>query len=215
MRKTLKWLLPLIIWAAIIAAFILHKDSLTVSELLKYTPSNPVLAAVMMLLLFALKSISVVLYSGILYTLNGILFPLPAAIALSILGSAVMVTIPYLIGRKTGAAAADKITAKYPKAAQLRDMRQKNDFFFVFLVRIIGRLPSDVVSLYMGAIHVSYRKYLPACLLGMLPSAIAFSVMGMSVTDVRSPAFLISLCAQIIIMASSVIIYSVYKKKHP
>lgn len=52
-----------LIWAAIIVALFCHKKDLTVDEILRFTPSNPVLAALTMLALFALKSISVVLYS--------------------------------------------------------------------------------------------------------------------------------------------------------
>lgn len=201
------------VWAAIIIAFALHRENFTISEILEFTPSNPVLAAIVMLALFALKSISIVLYSGILYAVDGILFPLPAAIAVNILGTVVMVTIPYLLGKKTGAKAVDKITARYPKAAHLREMRQENDFFFVLLVRLIGRLPSDVVSMYMGAVNVDYKKYLLGCVIGMLPSTITFPIMGMNLTDVHSREFRLALGIQILFMASSILIYYIYKKR--
>ena len=111
------------IWTAVILLILSRKDEFTIAEILAYTPSNPILAAIMILLLFALKSVSIVLYSGILYAVNGILFVLPIAILLNVMGTVIMVTIPYLIGRKTGSAATERIIKKYPKANQLKEFR--------------------------------------------------------------------------------------------
>ncbi len=203
-----------LIWVAIIVLLFLHKKDFTVAEILKFTPSNPLLAALTMMALFALKSISIVLYSGILYAVNGILFPLPVAILLNLLGTVVMVTIPYLIGKKAGSASVERIVEKYPKADRMREFRQQNDFLFVLVARIMGILPSDIVSLYMGAVGVNYPKYLLGCLLGMLHSTITFPIMGMSITDIHSPIFMTALCVELLLMGISVLICRIYRKKH-
>ncbi len=201
------------IWLAIIIALIIHRKDFTASEISELAPSNPVLAALVMMMLFALKSVSMVLYCGILYAANGILFPLPIAIVLNITGTAVMVTIPYLIGKIAGAASVNKITGKYPKAAKLRELRKQNDFLFVLLTRLIGILPCDIVSLYMGAVNVDYLAYLPACILGMLRSAITFPIMGMSIDNIGSPIFITVLCIEVLFTICSVLIYRLYRKK--
>ena len=69
------------------------------------------------------------------------------------------------IGRKMGSQAAGYVVEKYPKAKPLNKLRAENDFIFTFFVRIIGRLPSDIVSMYMGAIGVKYQKYLSGSIL--------------------------------------------------
>ena len=121
-----------LLWAAVILFCFVHRKEISVSEILRFTPSNPVLAAAIILLLFAVKSLTIVLYSGLLYAANGILFPLPVAVGLNLLGTAVMVSIPYLIGRKLGKNIVERVVAKYPKAEQLRELRQENDLFFTF-----------------------------------------------------------------------------------
>ena len=88
-----------LIWLAIIAVCLLHKDEFTLEGILSYTPRQPVLAAAMLWALFAVKSLSIFLYSGLLYAASGILFPLPVAIAVNIAGTAVMVSIPYWLGK--------------------------------------------------------------------------------------------------------------------
>lgn len=202
-----------LIWIGIIVLLIIHRKELSAEEIARYTPKNPWLAVIVMLALFALKSLSIVIYSGLLYAANGILFPLPAAIVLNLIGTVIMLSLPYWIGRRNGASAVDEIRKKYPKAEVVHDLRAKNDFLFSFLVRMI-RLPSDVASLYMGAVHVEYKKYLLGSLLGMLPHTITYPIMGMSIQDIRSPKFVISLCAELAYILITSAVYTVYRKRN-
>ena len=202
-----------LIWVGIIVILFIHRKELSAEGIARYTPKNPWLAAIVMLALFALKSLSIVIYSGLLYAANGILFPLPVAIVLNLIGTVIMVSLPYLIGRRTGASVVDEIRAKYPKAEAIHDLRAKNDFLFAFLVRMV-RMPSDVASLYMGAVHVEYKKYLLGSLLGMLPHTITYPIIGMSIRDIRSPQFIISLCAEIAYILVTSAVYTLYRKKN-
>lgn len=213
-----KWMnkgkvLLVIIWGIIILFFLMKRKDITIDGILNYTPQSPILAAFMMIGLFALKSLSIVIYSGILYVIDGILFPLPVAILMNICGSIVMVTLPYVIGKKVGARAAVYVVEKYPKAKSLNKLRSENDFIFTFFVRIIGRLPSDIVSMYMGAVGVKYQKYLSGSILGMLPHMITFPVMGMNITNPRSREFIVSLCVEVIIMIGTTTAYALNKRK--
>lgn len=176
-----------LVWLAIIAVCLLHKDEFTLEGILSYTPRQPVLAAAMLWALFAVKSLSIFLYSGLLYAASGILFPLPVAIAVNIAGTAVMVSIPYWLGKKLGSQAVQYILHRFAKSAMLHDLRGGSDFFFVLIARLLGILSADVVSGYMGAAGVRYKDYLPACLLGLLSACILFPIMGMSLSDIRSP----------------------------
>ena len=151
-----------LVWLAIIALCLVHKDSFTLEGILTYTPDKPLLAALVLVVLFAVKSLSVFLYSGFLYMAAGALFPLPAAIAVNLAGTAVMVTLPYLLGQKLGGRAVEYILSRWPKAAALHDLRCDSDFFFVLLIRLLNVFSLDMVSAYMGAVGVKYRAYLPA-----------------------------------------------------
>ena len=201
-----------LIWAGIIVICFVNRKSVSVDGILQYTPENPWLAAGAMLCLFALKSLSVVIYSGILYVVSGILFPIPAAITVNILGSVIMLSLPYLIGKKAGASIIKRIRDKYPKTEILHELRKKNDVFFCFTARIM-RIPSDVVSLYMGAVQVDYRKYLLGSMLGTIPHTITYPIMGMSVSDISSPQFILAFCAEVIYFAVTAVIYVLYTKK--
>ena len=67
----------------ILTVCLVNRDRFSVDGVLHYSPRNPLTAVLFMLFLFALKSLSVFIFSGILFAASGILFPLPAAIAVS------------------------------------------------------------------------------------------------------------------------------------
>lgn len=186
-------------WCVVLLLCLLYRDRFTVDGVLSSAPQNAVPAAVFMLLLFALKSISVFVFSGILFAANGILFPLPAAILLNILGAGIMVSLPYWLGRKLGKDAADGILEKYPKAAALRRMRTGRELPLSFITRAINILPSDILSLYMGATGINYPRYLTGSLLGMALSLVTFPIMGMNITEPASPWFWASIVIQVLV----------------
>lgn len=194
----------ILVWAALLLFCLLNKDRFTVDGVLSYTPENAVLSAAFMMFLFALKSISVFIFSGILFAANGILFPLPAAILLNVLGAAVMVSLPYWLGRRLGGDVVGRIVEKYPKAAAFRQLQTGHELLFSFIARAVNILPSDIVSLYMGAMGISYRKYLSGSILGMLLSLITFPIMGMNIANPGSPTFLWSIGIQAAVSAVSI-----------
>ena len=187
----------LCLWAAVVVVCVLNRSRFSVDEVLRFTPSSPALAAVVLLLLFALKSLTVVMYSGILYAASGILFPLPTAIALNILGSAVMASLPYFIGKRNGREAVEKIHEKYPRSQALGELLHRNDFAATLLARMMNLLPYDVISLYFGASRARYWPYLGASVLGMLRAAVTLPIIGTNASDVRSPEFIVSVCVSV------------------
>lgn len=182
----------LCLWAGVLLLCFLNRERFTVDGVLSYTPENPALSALFLLLLFALKSLSVFVYSGILYMASGILFPLPAAILLNIAGTVVMVSLPYWLGRRLGEGLLESLAEKYPKLEALRTVQVRNELLLSFVTRTVNILPSDILSLYMGASGIRYGKYLAGSVAGMLFSIAAFPVMGSSILDPASPRFLLS-----------------------
>ena len=193
----------LCLWAGVLLLCFCSRERFTVDGVLSYTPESPALAALFLLLLFALKSLSVFVYSGILYMASGILFPLPIAIALNVAGTAVMVSLPYFLGRRIGAGLLDRLMEKYPKLEVLRKIQTDHELLLSFVTRTVNILPSDILSLCMGASGIRYGKYLAGSVAGMFFSITAFPVMGSSIMDPASPRFLLSVLVQIAAAAVS------------
>lgn len=196
-------------WVGLIVTCFVHRDKITVDSIVNYSPDSPVLTAIIMMLLFAIKSVTFI-YGGILYAANGILFPLPIAILVNTAGTIVMFTIPFFIGKKAGSEVLINLTEKYPKLEMLRDIPNKNEFFVSFFVRIVGLLPGDIVGMYLGASGIRYSRYFVGTLLGLFPAVVLFSIMGMSIDNVRSPEFIISACIEVGLVILSVVLYFIW-----
>ena len=78
-----------------------------------YTDDKPLMVALFLLLLFALKSVSLMFPILVLMAACGALFPLPAAILIATLGTALTLSIPYFIGRGAGPDMTVKLQEKH------------------------------------------------------------------------------------------------------
>ena len=214
--KNKKKLIPIvaIIIMGIIFTVIVKKsgEPLSVNTILKYTPENTILAVGVLLLLFALKSLTIVFPLSILYLASGILFHSIVAVLVSTAGLAI--TIPYWIGKYSGKQAVQEICQKYPKAGIVAKYQETNPFFACFITRIVGFLPGDIVSLYFGACDTEYGIYLVAGIAGSLLSIITTTLLGEKISDPFSVEFMIVLLCRVLVSVGAVIIkYRLNQKK--
>ncbi len=204
---------PLLVMALITVLLLASGKEITAESILRFTPEKKLPAILVLLLMFALKSMSVVFPMIVLYIASGIMFPLPLAILINSIGACITVTIPYCIGRYSGSELLTRLRKKYPKLDTLQQFQQKHDFYFVYMVRVIGGLPGDIVSLYMGASRIPYLPYLGGCLAGMFLKLCLQTVMGTAINDPASPEFLAAILWQLLLAGASVSGGSLYYKK--
>ncbi len=200
-------------WMVLVLICWSQREHLTMEGILNFTSEKPVTAVLVMLGLFLLKSITFLIYGNILYAASGILFSLPAAVFLNIFGSMIVASVPYFMGKKAGAGFLNTLTLKHPKLSVLKDIPQKHPLSSSVMIRLLGILPGDLVSMYFGAGGASFSRYLAGTLIGLFPSIMIFSVMGMSAGDITSPAFRISVSAEIILLLTSFIILICLRKR--
>ena len=108
----------------------------------------------------------------------------------------------------------DKLREKYPKFNDFYSLIKRNSLFSVFALRIVGVLPMDVVSMYMGASKICYPKYLVLSLLGAAPDLILETIIGAELRNYRSPAFWIAVVCRLVFTAITVIFYRIWIKKN-
>ena len=205
--------LPLMGLIAAILWLLLSGEELSVDTVLSYTPKMPLLAALFLLLLYGLKSLSLTLPILLLDTVCGVLFPLPAAILVATLGTAITLTIPYFIGRGAGPDMTEKLQQKHPRLRELREMRSRNELFLAFLIRIVGILPCDVVSLYLGNTRMPFSKYQLGGVLGFLPDILTATVVGMKADDRSSPWFWGAIALNLLVAGGSTLFYALYRRR--
>ena len=204
----------ILFWLCLLVVCFLCRDALTVDSIVNFVPARPTAAAAVLLVLFCIKGLSVFIYSGLLYAVTGVLFPFPAAMAVNLLGSVLMSSLPFLLGKKAGSDGLDRLIQRTPKLKLLKEFPSQNAVFFAFFTRIIHVLPSDPVSMYCGAAGMGYLPFLTGSLLGLLPMIVCFTVMGMNVQDISSPAFRISVCVMVVAAVLSAVLWKLWRKRH-
>lgn len=217
MRKKLETIfkiLPFVLIAIIIVIMLLSGNKMTVDSVLSIMPDNTIVACVILLGMYALKSLSVIFPIIVLQIAAGLFFPLWAALLINITGTALTYTIPYLIGRFSGAATAEKLIDKYPKIKVSVNIQKNSVWFPSFILRAVSCLPGDIVSMYLGSIKVSYIPYVTASVIGTLPGLIPATVAGMSIMDPKSTAFIVSVIVTILTSVASILIYYFSHKKN-
>lgn len=184
--------LPLIACAVLMFLFLASGKKITVEAIINYTPESPFAAAMVVLLLYALKSISFVFPIVVLQIATGHLFRTPAALLINFTGRVVTLTIPYWVGRFSGSGLACHLREKYPKLEEICARHGQRPVFISFLPRTLCFLPGDAVSLYLGAIKIPFPCYLAGGVLGTLLGVVLSTVLGSGITEPGSPAFLLS-----------------------
>ena len=190
MRK--HWWLPLTVLVLGTAALWPLREQLTPAGIAALSPRQSGLTVIFLWALYALKGLSVAFPLAALEAAGGLLFPLPAALAVNLCGAAAAQTAPFLLGRRRRADL-DALYRKYPRAAEACRLEPAERWRSVFLLRLGGAGPGDLVSLLLGAAGVPYGTYLSAGLLGAAPRVAAATVLGAALWSPGSPRFWISL----------------------
>ena len=206
-------ILPFAVVIGCVVLYAVYGGDVSVEDVLSFTPDNLLIAALALIFLYAVKSLSVVFPLLVLYISAGMVFPLPAAVAANLAGLFVCVTIPYLVGRFSGQELVDRLEKRYKAIARMDEFKKHNEFFCAFFLRVINMLPGDIVSIVLGASNMKFGRYALGSLLGLLPTMLAATVLGESILEPLSPVFLISAGVTVLISAGSFVLWRVVSKR--
>ncbi len=196
-------LFMLLMWGCVLLFAWAHRDRVVLDNGLRVVPRSLVLALLFVAGLFVLKSLSVVIHSGVIYALSGILFPLPLAVAVNLLGTGLMASLSYGLGKRLGGDGIRRFVRTHRNAAVLGRLRRENSFVFTFLTRLINLLPFDIVSAFLGATGTPVGPYLLGSVAGMAASCVLFPLLGAGLSAPASPRFLIPLGLEAVLLLGS------------
>ncbi|MCI9455839.1 MAG: TVP38/TMEM64 family protein [Oscillospiraceae bacterium] len=168
-------------------------------------PQNRWLAFLVVILLYAVKSLTVVFPLITLYLLSGAVFSLPSAILVNLLGLVFWASIPYLLGKLIGPSRLERLRKRYPKLEILDILRRKSGVWFTVLARASGPLPGDIVSLYFGCMGLGFPSYLAGSILGVAPTMVAATVLGEQISHPNTPGFWIAAAASAAVALASLL----------
>lgn len=212
--KSVLQIAPLVMVGVCVLIYFLFFRGITVEDILEFTPENLWLAAIVMIGLFALKSLSMFFPMLVLIAACGSVFPsFPLALLVNSIGVAVMLLIPYAIGRFAEKDFVMGLISKNKNADKLREIKSDNELFIAYFLRVIHMLPCDLVSMFLGATGFGFVKYLVGSFVGILPGMIVTTFIGANMNDPTSPVFWAAVATEVIFAAASTVTYYLHKKK--
>lgn len=178
-----------------------------------YEPENVLLVTLSFLLMYALKSMSIIFPMPALFIAAGILYEPFYAVLVSLAGVFVECTIPYCFTRLSGHSFADPLIKKRPKIKAFLQAQSRHPWFLSYFLRTVRVFPADLVSMLLGSLKLPFLPYITGSMAGILPIAIFTTLIGTAITDPASPMFIVSIVMTVLITAVSLIANYFYQKK--
>ena len=169
-------------------------------------------AILIVIAVYALKSVVFVIPASIIYLSVGMAFETPLAIIINVVGIMVEVTISYILGRFLGREKIDSMLKGKKGYELLEKLKNKGKYAFVFLLRILT-FPIDFGSLFFGASGFSFPSYFVMSLLGILPRVIVMTILGYGIYELIPMKYIIIAVLCLIPIAVIGLIIAKFRKK--
>ena len=196
----------------IVGAVLIGHGGINIRQIMQLRGGSIIFSLILLLAVYFAKGIIMVIPIQALYLAGGALTGnFFSALAVNAAGVCLCLSSGYALGRAANPSALGKLAGKYEKLRELDRFQGENALFFSYMIRMVGILPCDIVSLYCGAKKIPYPQYLAGSLAGMLPGIILTGMMGANIHNPRSPQFILALVLQILVSLFSVLIYKKMK----
>ena len=183
-----------VIFGVLLATGVMDLD--TVPQLVA---DRPVLAVLVVLGLYVLKGFSgVVVYNALVVVVSMVL-PLPTALAVNGVGTAVCLSISYAMGRFTKTESLESVLDRHPKIKRYFSATQE----YGFAIHMLG-LNMEVLGLLLGMLRVDYLTYLAGSWLAIAPGMVCLVIAG-NLLDFSSPVFWVFLAINTVLVVCSVV----------
>lgn len=160
------------------------------------------------LFIAAVRPLAVFIPVTILTIIAGGLYGPVYGFILSMVSIIISSNVAFLISRYFGKAFIEKLLKK--RAEKLDLQIEKNGFKVIFIMRLSGVFPLDILSYGAGITKVRYRDFMLGTILGSMAETFSVAYMGHNIKNPLSPGFFLSIVLILIIVG----IPMLYKKLH-
>ncbi len=149
------------------------------------------LFVLVIILLFAVKSIIPIYPTSTVCFLTGIVLPMYIAVPVNIVGFCVMITIKYFWGFRFGGGMAWKLISRWDPLKQLILKDGRGNPWLLAGFRTVPGLSLNTISSIYGSMNFGYVRFILLSTLGFLPRIVSFTIVGRNVFDPLSVGFLL------------------------
>lgn len=159
------------------------------------------------ILLFMIKLFFPPLPMSAICFISGMVFHVPWAILLNLLGYGSLLSVKYWYGRNRGGGNVHKILRLHKTVRSVVEFGGNGNPFLLFIFRIVPGLPTNSVSQVYGAMKYPYWKFLLVSLMGFFPRLVSYTVIGRNIYRPLSVAFIMPIVILLLISGVSVFIF--------
>lgn len=209
-----RWKIVILLLLACLLLYFHNTQSITEEQILSWQPKNLILAALILMVGYAVKSTLVFIPIMLLQILAGHIYDRETAIFVNFLGLVIVMAVPYWIGKKLGTAKMEALLEKYPKIKDVLKVQEDNEMALCFMLRACAIPPADVVTMYLGATGMPFTINVIGGVLGCFPSMVLTTFLGANIRDPESPAFWKALALNVFWVILSGLSFWLFRKAH-
>ncbi len=178
----------------VVCIVLIQKYNIKVSnipELSKMISGGTLTIAFIIIAFSVVKSFALVFPPAVVFSICGYMMPnYWLALLINIISVFLSSSIPYFLGKFTGAGMVDTLKGRFKAVKKIDDFAGANEAQTTFVVKLSGLLPGDLSSLLFGAMGTSYKNFMIGTNLGMLPLAIVYSGFGTALKSIGEKPWL-------------------------
>jgi uncharacterized membrane protein YdjX (TVP38/TMEM64 family) len=172
----------------------------SIGEVAAYLRSFGIWTPLLSLVLMVAQAVIAPLPGSLIAAANGVVFGLWWGTLLSWTGGLLGGTASFWLARLLGRDAVNRLAgARLERANQLSE---QDGFWIVLIARLVPLISFDFVSYLAGLSRLTYRRFLLATAIGMLPGTFAWTALGHDLTLARASTWRLSLIGLFFVVAS-------------
>lgn len=157
--------------------------------------------AIGIIIFSVVKSFALVFPPAVVFSVCGYIMPnFWLALLINIISVFLSLSVPYFLGRFTGAGMVNTLKSKFKAIKKIDDFAGANEMQMTFAIKLSGIMPGDLSSLLFGAMGISFKNYTIGANLGMLPLVAVYTLFGCTLKSVGEKPWLAAIPVAVIIV---------------
>lgn len=170
-----------IIAMVVVMAVFIKKFDISLSnidQLSSYIHGGTLTICLFIIAFTVVKAFALIFPPTVIFAVAGMLIEnVWLAVGVNVVAVALSVILPYYFGRFAGKDLLESLEIRFPKLKKLDAYAGKNEFMFVYSIKSLGIIPTDLLSIIYGAMNISFPKYFIASNLAMLHFNLLFTIL--------------------------------------
>lgn len=171
-------------------------NNLDIESVVKFIREKAYISVLLYLGIYAIKPLFLIIPTNMLALVGGGLFGPIKGFIFTMLGFAISGTIAFYLARLLGRDFVEGILKK--RFNKLENIMKESGFKYLFILRLPPVIPYDPLSYVCGLTNISYKDFILASLIGVIPETICYSIVGTSFKNPLSLQFIVPILVLVI-----------------